>query len=144
MPTPRSADSRSLIINYQGRDDDAPRRREILVQDVEHTSAGNLVLKAVCLERRAVRHFRIDRITEAVDPSTGEVYQGPEAILDAAGWEVFDPFETSAPEPEASGRTHPHLPWDPRPTTLRSYINAALAIAIPIALMAVLQCSRQA
>lgn len=50
-------------------------------------------LMAWCHERKAMRNFRIDRISEAVDPATGEVLVGAaivELILDA-GFTPLDP-----------------------------------------------------
>ena len=52
------------------------------------------ILQCFCHERRALRHFRLDRIVEAVHPETGEVFIGKEVVeaLSEAGYHAVDPF----------------------------------------------------
>lgn len=52
-------------------------RRRITVRRVYETAAGNILLRAHCHERNAVRAFRVDRIREIVDLHTGEVHEDP-------------------------------------------------------------------
>lgn len=45
------------------------------------------VLKAYCFERDAMRSFRLDRITSAVDLGTGEVFGDHQDLLEEVLWE---------------------------------------------------------
>ncbi|TXH09187.1 MAG: hypothetical protein E6R03_17140, partial [Hyphomicrobiaceae bacterium] len=54
--------------------------RRITVLGLDASSSGACLLRAWCHERRASRAFRLDRISEAHDPATGEVYETSEAI----------------------------------------------------------------
>lgn len=61
--------------------------REVTAYGVRQKNE-NLYLYGYCHERGAFRTFRIERIMELVDLSTGEVVPEPKSHLLAAAWEV--------------------------------------------------------
>lgn len=88
------------ITYANAKNDDSERR--ITVRDV-YTRGGHLYLKAVCHEVSAVRAFRTDRILEATDLETGEIYEDEEvdAVFFALGRQIdpdlLPPKEGKAP-----------------------------------------------
>lgn len=80
-----------LFIAYRDAQGRASERR-VTVRAI-HGNPPHILL-CFCHERRAFRHFRFDRIIEAVHPETGEVFVGHEIIeaISDAGYQAVDPF----------------------------------------------------
>lgn len=76
--------SSALFISYKNSKGEVSERR-ISVKTVNRSSSGNIMVGAYCYERRAFRHFRADRIIEAVDLATGEIIDTQAAILESFG-----------------------------------------------------------
>lgn len=61
-------------------------RRNIIINaliKVRHRDDLRYYVDACCISRKAARRFRLDRITEVVDPNTGELFDDAAAIV---GW----------------------------------------------------------
>ncbi len=80
----------ALFIEYVDGEGQRTRRRVTVRQLIGQPP--DMVL-AYCHERRAARHFRIDRIVEAIHPETGEILAGAEILLalQGAGFSPIDP-----------------------------------------------------
>jgi len=76
--------SSALFIAYKNSKGETSERR-ISVKTVSRSAAGNIMVGAYCYEREAFRHFRADRIIEAVDLATGEIIDTQVAILESFG-----------------------------------------------------------
>ncbi len=81
----------SLFIRYRNAAGEQSQRR-ITVRHVTGNPPTNLL--AFCHERRAARSFRIDRISEIIDPETGEVIDTPALLvmLSSKGIAAIDPL----------------------------------------------------
>lgn len=66
---------RAIFISYRDAKGQLSDRRVSII-NITETSVGDRLLSAFCHERRARRAFRIDRIIEAIDLATGEVFAG--------------------------------------------------------------------
>lgn len=86
----RRAEPLALFITYVDAAG-APSRRRITVRQL--LGKPPVMLLAFCHERGAMRHFRLDRIEEAVDPETGEVHalDALGALIEGAGFAPVDP-----------------------------------------------------
>jgi hypothetical protein len=85
----------AYYITYEDAAGEISHRR-VIVRKVSKNSTGNIVLLCYCHERKAVRAFRIDRISEAVDLSTGEVIENLESHLNhICGGEISSRYPVS-------------------------------------------------
>lgn len=66
--------SKALFISYVDAKGVKSERR-ISVNKLRQANNGNFIVAAYCFEREALRSFRVDRIVEMVDLSTGEVFE---------------------------------------------------------------------
>ncbi|MFW5655943.1 MAG: hypothetical protein ACOCYW_09935 [Roseicyclus sp.] len=73
----------------------ARSRRRITTLKLRNGTHGPL-LSAICHERRALRHFRIDRVEAFIDPETGEVVRPPHFLRETL---AVDPNSLLAPQP---------------------------------------------
>lgn len=115
----------ALFISYVDAAGAASQRR-ITVRQLIGTPPETVL--AFCHERRAPRHFRIDRISEAIDPVTGEVLAGDAivAALSGAGFEAVDPAMRRAVNVlvflmRCDGHEHP-AEWEAVDQALASFI----------------------
>lgn len=76
--------SSALFISYKNSKGEVSERR-ISIKTVSRSSAGHIMIGAYCYERKAFRHFRADRIVEAIDLATGEIIDTQDAILESFG-----------------------------------------------------------
>ncbi|HOO81631.1 MAG TPA: TerB family tellurite resistance protein [Alphaproteobacteria bacterium] len=91
--------STAVFITYKNSKGEESERR-ISVKRVSRSAKGDLLVRAYCFERKAVRCFRADRIVEAVDLATGEVWDTQTEIL-----ECFGVVEKTLPvDPKAATR----------------------------------------
>lgn len=91
--------STAVFISYQNAKGEKSDRR-ISVKRVSRSANGDLLIRAYCYERKAIRCFRADRIIEAVDLATGEVLDTRAEIL-----ECFGVVEKTLPvDPKAATR----------------------------------------
>jgi tellurite resistance protein len=63
-------------------------KRRITVKSIETTNENVAIIKAFCHERSAMRTFKSDRILEAIDIHTGEIFDDPRGILKLVGVNV--------------------------------------------------------
>lgn len=83
------------LISYRDSKGQKSRRR-ITVLNLKETVAGDRLIGARCHEAKAYRQFRIDRIDEAVDLATGEVFEAPVTVFGTAplaGQSSIDPAQ---------------------------------------------------
>ncbi len=73
---------RAFIISYRDHAGQASERRIVALEVFEE--AGEAFLRARCLERQALRAFRVDKITAIRSGVTGEDLGPPEKLLGAA------------------------------------------------------------
>lgn len=74
----RPTRGKELWIRYRAADG-VETRRVVTVRQCERRASGDYLL-GICHMRRDLRHFRIDRILEAIDRDTGEVLESHEII----------------------------------------------------------------
>lgn len=81
----------SVFISYEDVNGALSERR-ITCRQIERAIGGTEMIGAYCHERNAPRAFRIDRIREVVDLSTGEIHEGVPYFdaLRADGFPVLD------------------------------------------------------
>lgn len=100
QPTKRLAADLTCTITYVASDGEITTRRITIREVMER--AGCVYLVAVCHERHAVRHFRLDGVRACWDSETGEVIDLPAYI------ETLDPVAEPAPadtKPRKARRT---------------------------------------
>lgn len=123
----------TFMIEYAAADGEISRRR-IMLRSISQRDDGRIYLQAYCLERRAIRAFRLDRVIRVID-SDGVVFEDP---IDYLRNEIHLSLPGELTQISRSGvlsqRTSTPVipqPARPRPATPRAVIPRATALIIP-------------